>query len=78
MADLPNIPVSAVKVLNIAGVCRLEDCATWPAEELAALRGFGPKAFRSIEAAMWNAGLAFVPSSPKRAEPVNPPWRRSA
>lgn len=71
MTDLPKIPKSAVKVLNIAGVFTLEDCATWPAEELAALRGFGPKAFKTVEAAVHGAGLSFDPSSPKRAEPIN-------
>ncbi len=71
MTDLPKIPKSAVAVLEIAGVTTLEDCATWPAEELAALRGFGPKAFRTVEAAMTDAGLRFDPGSDKRAEPVN-------
>lgn len=68
---LPKLPKSAVVVLNTAGVYTLEDCATWPADELAALRGFGPKAFRTVEAAMRDAGLAFDPSSMRRAEPVN-------
>ena len=71
MTDLPKIPKSAVAVLEIAGVRTLEDCATWSAEELAALRGFGPKAFRTVEAAMRDAGLSFDPASEKRAEPVN-------
>ena len=71
MTELPKIPKSAVAVLHIAGVTTLEDCATWPAEELAALRGFGPKAFRTVEAAMADAGLQFDPDSDKRAEPVN-------
>lgn len=71
MTDLPKIPKSAVTVLNTAGVFTLEDCASWPAEELAALRGFGPKAFRTMEAAMRDAGLSFDATSPKRAEPVN-------
>lgn len=71
MTDLPKIPKSAASVLRTAGVTTLEDCATWPAEELAALRGFGPKAFRSVAAAMNDLGLHFDPSSDKRAEPVN-------
>lgn len=71
MTDLPKIPKSAVAVLRIAGVTSLEDCATWSAEELAALRGFGPKAFRTVEAAMADAGLQFDPASDKRAEPIN-------
>lgn len=71
MTDLPKIPKSAVAVLRIAGVTSLEDCATWSAEELAALRGFGPKAFRTVEAAMAEAGLQFDPASDKRAEPIN-------
>jgi predicted flap endonuclease-1-like 5' DNA nuclease len=71
MTDLPKIPASAVAVLERAGVRTLEDCAMWPAEELAALRGFGPKAFRTVEAAMMQHGFSFDPSSPKRAEPVN-------
>lgn len=71
MTDLPNIPKSAVAVLNIAGIATLEDCATWSANELAALRGFGPKAFRTVESAMGDAGLHFDPSSSKRAEPIN-------
>jgi predicted flap endonuclease-1-like 5' DNA nuclease len=71
MTDLPKIPKSAVKVLNIAGVFTLEDCATWSSEELAALRGFGPKAFRTVEASMRDAGLGFDPDSEKRAEPIN-------
>ena len=71
MTDLPKIPKSAVAVLRIAGVTSLEDCATWTAEELAALRGFGPKAFRTVEAAMADAGLQFDPASDKRAEPIN-------
>ena len=71
MTDLPKIPKSAVAVLDIAGVHTLEDCATWPAEELAALRGFGPKAFRTVEAAMKEQGLSFERLSEKRAEPIN-------
>jgi predicted flap endonuclease-1-like 5' DNA nuclease len=71
MTDLPKIPKSAVAVLERAGVRTLEDCATWPAEELAALRGFGPKALRTVEAAMREQGLAFDPASDKRAEPIN-------
>jgi predicted flap endonuclease-1-like 5' DNA nuclease len=71
MTDLPKIPKSAAAVLNIAGVRTLEEAATWPADELAALRGFGPKAFRTVEAAMRDAGLSFDPTSERRAEPVN-------
>ncbi len=71
MTDLPKIPKSAVAVLTIAGVTTLEDCATWSAAELAALRGFGPKAFRTVEAAMDDAGLQFDPASAKRADPIN-------
>jgi predicted flap endonuclease-1-like 5' DNA nuclease len=71
MTDLPKIPTSARAVLETAGVTTLEECATWPADELAALRGFGPKAFRAVEAAMREHGLAFDPASGKRAEPVN-------
>jgi len=71
VTDLPKIPKSAVAVLNIAGVSTLEDCATWSATELADLRGFGPKAFRTVEAAMQEAGLRFDPASDKRAEPIN-------
>lgn len=71
MTDLPKIPKSAVAVLGIAGVTTLEDCARWPREELAALRGFGPKAFRTVEAAMTDSGLSFDPASDKQAEPIN-------
>lgn len=71
MTDLPKIPKSAVAVLNMAGVTSLEDCATWSAEELAALRGFGPKAFRTVETAMVDADLQFDSESDKRAEPIN-------
>jgi predicted flap endonuclease-1-like 5' DNA nuclease len=71
MTNLPKIPTSAVAVLERAGVRTLEDCATWPVEELAALHGFGPKAFRTVEEAMRDAGLSFDPASDKRAEPVN-------
>lgn len=71
MTDLPKIPKSAVAVLKIAGVESLEDAATWPAEELAGLRGFGPKAFRTVDAAMKQAGLEFDESSDKRSDPIN-------
>ncbi len=71
MTDLPKIPKSALAVLTIAGVESLEDAATWPARELADLRGFGPKAFRTVDAAMKQAGLEFDESSDKRAEPIN-------
>lgn len=71
MTPLPKIPKSAVTVLDVAGVTTLEDCATWSAEELAALRGFGPKAFATVRAAMDEAGLTFDPTSNKRAEPIN-------
>lgn len=71
MTDLPKIPKSALAVLHIAGVTTLEDCATWSAGELAALRGFGPKAFLTVETAMGDAGLQFDPDSAKRAEPIN-------
>lgn len=71
MTQLPTIPKSAIAVLNIAGVESLEDAATWPAKELAGLRGFGPKAFESVKAAMAEAGLLFDESSPKRSDPIN-------
>lgn len=71
MTDLPKIPKSAVAVLKIAGVESLEDAATWPAAELAGLRGFGPKAFRTVDAAMKQAGLEFDESSGKRSDPIN-------
>lgn len=71
MTDLPKIPKSAVAVLKIAGVESLEDAASWPAEELAGLRGFGPKAYRTVDAAMKQAGLAFDASSDKRSDPIN-------
>jgi predicted flap endonuclease-1-like 5' DNA nuclease len=71
VTDLPKIPKSAVAVLRIAGVQTLEDAATWSAEELAALRGFGPKAFATVQAAMDAAGLTFDPASDKRAVPIN-------
>ena len=71
MTDLPKNPKSAVAVLKIAGVETLEDAATWPAEELAGLRGFGPKAFRTVDAAMKQAGLAFDEASTKRSDPIN-------
>lgn len=71
MTDLPKIPKSAVAVLKIAGVESLEDAATWPADELAGLRGFGPKAFRTVDAAMKQAGFEFDESSDKRSDPIN-------
>lgn len=71
MTDLPKIPKSAVAVLKIAGVESLEHAATWSADELAELRGFGPKAFRTVERAMEDAGLSFDESSAKRADPIN-------
>lgn len=71
MTDLPKIPKSAVAVLSIAGVESLEAAATWRAEELAGLRGFGPKAFRTVDAAMKQAGLEFDESSEKRSDPIN-------
>ena len=71
MTDLPKIPKSAAAVLKIAGVESLEDAATWPADELAGLRGFGPKAFRTVDAAMKQAGLEFDESSDKRSDPIN-------
>lgn len=71
MTDLPRIPKSAVAVLKIAGVESLENAATWPADELAGLRGFGPKAFQTVKSAMADAGLSFDESSDKRSEPIN-------
>lgn len=71
MTSLPKIPKSAVAVLKIAGVETLEDAATWSADELAGLRGFGPKAFASVQAAMASAGLEFDESSTKRSDPIN-------
>lgn len=71
MTDLPTIPKSAIAVLKIAGVESLEDAATWSASELAGLRGFGPKAFRTLDAAMQQAGFAFDESSDKRSDPIN-------
>lgn len=71
MTTLPRIPKFAVSVLNSAGVYSLEDCAAWPSSELAALRGFGPKAFATVAQAMVEAGLVFDESSEKRAKPVN-------
>ena len=71
MTDLPKIPNSALAVLKIAGVETLEDAATWPAAELAGLRGFGPKAFRTVDAAMKQSGLEFDESSDKRSDPIN-------
>lgn len=71
MTDLPKIPKSAIAVLKSAGVESLEDAATWPADELAGLRGFGPKAFQTLKVAVENAGLSFNESSDKRSEPIN-------
>lgn len=71
MTSLPKIPKSAVAVLKIAGVESLEDAATWSASELAGLRGFGPKAFRTVDAAMKQAGLEFDEASDKRSDPIN-------
>lgn len=71
MTDLPKIPKGAIDVLKIAGVESLEDAAMWSAEELAGLRGFGPKAFRTVDAAMKEAGLEFDESSEKRSDPIN-------
>lgn len=71
MTTLPRIPKSALAVLKIAGVETLEDAATWRAHELAGLRGFGPKAFASVQAAMADAGLEFDETSTKRSDPVN-------
>lgn len=71
MTDLPKIPTSAVAVLKIAGVESLEEAATWSASELAGLRGFGPKAFRTVDAAMQQAGLTFDENSGKRSDPIN-------
>lgn len=71
MTDLPSIPKSAITVLKIAGVKSLEDAATWPADELAGLRGFGPKAFQKVRDAVEEAGLTFDESSDKRSAPIN-------
>lgn len=71
MTELPKIPKSSIAVLKIAGVESLEDAATWSASELAGLRGFGPKAFRTVDAAMQEAGLGFDASSEKRSDPIN-------
>ena len=71
MTALPKIPKSSVAVLKIAGVESLEDAATWSAAELAGLRGFGPKAFRTVEVAMKQAGLEFDETSDKRSDPIN-------
>lgn len=71
ITDLPKIPKSSVAVLNLAGVKTLEDCTTWPANELAGLRGFGPKAFQTVVDAMTAAGLTFDESSDKRSDPIN-------
>lgn len=71
MTDLPKIPKSAMAVLKIAGVESLEDAATWPATELAGLRGFGPKAFETVKSAMQEAGLSFDEFSDKRSGTIN-------
>ncbi len=71
MTEFPKIPKSAIAVLRIAGVESLEDCATWPAAELAGLRGVGPKAFATLKTAMAAAGLEFDEASTKRSEPIN-------
>ena len=71
MTHLPKVPKSAMAVLSIAGVESLEDAATWSASELAGLRGFGPKAFATVQAAMHEAGLAFDETSSKRSDPIN-------
>ena len=71
MTDLPKIPKSSVAVLKIAGVETLEDAATWSADELAGLRGFGPKAFQTVRTALQEAGLDFDETSAKRSDPIN-------
>lgn len=71
MTELPKIPKSATAVLKIAGVESLEDAAKWPAQELAGLRGFGPKAFETVKSAMQQAGLSFDESSDKRSDLIN-------
>lgn len=71
MTGLPRIPKSAVSVLNIAGIKELEDFQEWDEADVATLRGFGPKAFQTVKAAMADAGLEFNPASVKRADDVN-------
>lgn len=71
MTGLPNIPTSAIAVLNIAGIHELEDFQAWDRDDVSTLRGFGPKAFATVEAAMRDAGLRFDPVSAKRADDVN-------
>lgn len=71
MTVLPKIPKSAVAVLQTAGVESLEDAAAWSEDELAGLRGFGPKAFQTVKQAMADAGLEFDSGSEKRSDPIN-------
>jgi hypothetical protein len=71
VTNLPTIPKSAIAVLALADVETLEDCASWSAAELAGLRGLGPNAFATLQAAMAAADVTFDESSPKRSDPIN-------
>ena len=58
-SDLPaELAAPAHRALRAAGYHRLEQLASVPDEELAALHGVGPKALRQIRAALAQAGLA--------------------
>lgn len=71
MTAFPKIPKSAIAVLNTAGMHSLEDMTAWPEDQVAELRGVGPKAFATLQQAMNVAGLEFDPTSDKQADGVN-------
>lgn len=55
---LPRIGAPATRALAAIGVTTLDDVAGRSADELLALHGFGPRAFRLLSEALADAGLA--------------------
>jgi hypothetical protein len=60
---VPGLPADlsqpALRALTGAGIHRLADVAPWTERDLAALHGVGPKAIRSLRAALAERGLSF-------------------
>ena len=55
----PGIGKPALRALDDAGICTLDDAAKWQESELAALHGVGPKALGILKAALEAQGLSF-------------------
>jgi predicted flap endonuclease-1-like 5' DNA nuclease len=58
--SLPRIGAPATRALAAVGVTRLSEVASWPAADLLALHGVGPRAIRLLREALASRGMSLA------------------